>query len=504
MERSRNRTSKVNVPLTRRQLLERSGLGFGGIALSYLLQSDPLVGATAVHDTVFNDLKPRKPPNKASAKSFIQLMQNGGPSQIELFDPKPALKKWGGQPHPQGVETFQLNNNNVLMPSPFEFKPRGQSGMELSELIPHIASVADELCLVRSMYTEHNNHPEGLTMIQTCRIFPGRPAMGSWVSYALGTENQDLPAYVVLRDPAGYNTSGRMVWSSGFLPALFQGTEFSSKGTPVYHLIPGVPPPPGAQRDNLDLLAKLNELHKAEHPRETELESRIQNYELAARMQLATTEVLDLSKESESTKKLYGLDHRNPLSAGYSMRCLMARRLVEAGVRFVQIFPPLDPGFQPWDTHGNLTSDLPRICGHCDQGSGALIRDLKERGLLDETAVMWTGEFGRLPIVQGGIAGGFGDAAGRDHNRHAFTTVMAGGGFKRGFVYGETDEFGYKSVINRVSVPDLHATLYAALGLDHTDMTFSHNGLVETPTDVRVHGAKVVKDLLESPPEGVA
>lgn len=498
---------RYNLPLdrrfSRRRMLEVSGLGFGSIALTHLMARDSF-SATTGRERIHNDLKRREPRFKASASAVIQLMQNGGPSQMDLFDPKPALEKWSGQPHPQGVETFQLNNNNILMPSPFKFEARGESGMEMSELVPHLASVADELCMVRSMYGEHNNHPEALTLFQTCRIFPGRPAMGSWISYALGTENQELPAYVVLRDPAGYNTGGRLVWSSGFLPALYQGVEFSSKGSPVHHLLPAVPPPPGAQRANLDLLQQLNEMHQSLHPREPELESRIQNYELAARMQLAATDALDLSRESESTKKAYGLDRSNPLSAGYGMRCLMARRLVEVGVRFVQIFPPLDPGFQPWDTHGNLKDDLWTICGHCDQASATLIRDLKERGLLDSTLVMWSGEFGRLPITQGGIAGGFGDRAGRDHNRHAFTTLLAGGGFKRGLVYGETDEFGYKSVVDRVSVPDLHATIYGALGLDHTRLTFPHNGLDETPTDVKVHGAKMVPALLESPPQEVA
>jgi len=335
------------------------------------------------------------------------------------------------------------------MAGAFQFKHYGECGTEMAEVLPHLGSVADDLCLVRSMYSQHNNHPEGLNMMQTCKIFPGRPALGSWLSYALGAVNQNLPAYVVLRDPAGYNTSGRTVWSSGFLPALYQGVEFNSAGTPVHHLNPEMPIPPGAQRDNLDFLAKLNAAHKREHPRESELESRIQNYELAARMQIAAADVLDLSKESDATRKLYGLD--NPVTSGYGTRCLMARRLVESGVRFVQIFPPLDPSFQPWDSHSNLRNELQTICAHTDQPSAALIKDLKSRGLLDRTIVMWTGEFGRLPITQGG--------SGRDHNRNAFSLLLAGGGFKAGLVYGETDEFAYKSAVNRVSVPDLHATL---------------------------------------------
>jgi len=417
---------------------------------------------------------------------MIQLFQNGGPSQVDLFDPKPELTKRNGEPSPQQVETFQQGNKNILLGSPFQFKRYGQCGMELSEVIPHLGNAADELCLIRSMYTEHNNHPEGVNMMETCKIFPGRPVLGAWISYALGSENQNLPAYVVLRDPAGYNSSGKMAWSSGFLPALYQGVEFNSAGTPVQHLNPSSPIPPGAQRDNLDLLARFNGLHKREHPRELELDARIQNYELAARMQLAATEVVDLSKESDATRKLYGLD--NPMTAPYGTRCLMARRLIEAGVRFVQIFPPV----ASWDHHNEIKPGLQSMCGQCDQGSAALIQDLKTRGLLDTTIVMWTGEFGRLPITQGG--------SGRDHNRYGFSLLMAGGGFKRGFTYGATDEFGYKAVVNRVGVPDLQATVLASLGLEHNKLSYPFHGIQETPTDGKVNGAHVVSDLLQSPP----
>lgn len=476
--------------ISRRKFLENSGLGFGSLALAYLLQDHPLaatLGSAPESDaTLFSSLKPRAGHFKGPARAMIQLFQNGGPSQMELFDPKPELVKRNGQPHPMNVETFQAGNANVLMASPFEFKRYGQSGMELSEIIPGLGSVADELCLVRSMYTEHNNHPEGVNMMQTCKVFAGRPVLGSWISYALGTENQNLPAYVVLRDPAGYNSSGKMAWSSGWLPALFQGVEFSSAGTPVHHLNPAIPLPPGAQRDNLDYLAKLNTAHQRQHPRESELEARIQNYELAARMQLAAPEVLDLSKESETTKKLYGLD--NPVTASYGTRCLMARRLIESGVRFVQIFPPV----ASWDHHSDLKTGLQSMCSQTDQPSAALIQDLKSRGLLDSTVVMWTGEFGRLPITQGG--------SGRDHNRHGFSLLLAGGGFKSGFVYGETDEFGYRAVVNRVGVPDLQATILQLLGLDHNRLRYPVHGIEETPTDAKVNGAKVVADLLRTSP----
>jgi Protein of unknown function (DUF1501) len=479
---------KYQAPLSisRRSFLEKSGLGFGSLALASLLDEHPLAATLSSGNgpALYNDLKPRRGHFPGKAKSMIQLFQNGGPSQMELFDPKPELTKRNGQPHPMNVETFQAGSSNILMASAFSFKRYGQCGMELSEIIPGLGSVADELCLIRSMYTEHNNHPEGVNMMQTCKVFAGRPVLGSWISYALGTENQDLPAYVVLRDPAGYNSSGKMAWSSGWLPALYQGVEFSSSGTPVYHLNPAIPLPPGAQRDNLDYLAKLNAVHKREHPGESELEARIQNYELAARMQLAAPEVLDLSKEPESAKKLYGLD--NPVTASYGTRCLMARRLIEAGVRFVQIFPPV----ASWDHHSELKSGLPSMCSQTDQPSGALIQDLKSRGLLDSTIVMWTGEFGRLPITQGG--------SGRDHNRHGFSLLLAGGGFKAGFSYGQTDEFGYKAIENRVGVPDLQATLLHQLGLDHDRLRYPVHGIDETPTDAKVNGAKVVTDILKS------
>ncbi len=447
-----------------------------------------LLAAEMVSDArhASSDLAPRPGHFPGRAKAVIQLFQNGGPSQMDLFDHKPELSKHHGEPHPGQVETFQLGNKNVLLGTPFKFTRHGQCGMELSELIPHLASVADDLCLVRSMYTENNNHPFAINMLQTGKTIFGRPAIASWIGYALGTENQNLPGYNVLRDPAGYNTSGKMVWSSGWLPAVYQGTEFSSTGTPVLHLQPARPLPAEAQARARELLSALNARHLAQHPRESELEARVQNFELAARMQLSATDVLDLSHETEATHKLYGLD--NPATAGYGSRCLMARRLVESGVRFVQIFPPLTPSFQPWDNHGDLRNGLKTICGHVDQPSAALIQDLKQRGLLEDVIVIWTGEFGRLPITEG--------SDGRDHNRHAFSLLMAGGGFQGGQTHGATDEFGYKSIENRVSVPDLHATVLHQLGLDHTRLSYTHSGRPERLTDPGVTGARVVSELL--------
>ncbi len=465
--------------LSRRRLLEMSGLGFGSVALRGLLAANNV--------RPYTDLKPRPQHFKAPAKAMIQFVMNGGPSQMDLFDPKSELKKRAGQPHPDGVEIHQPNNANVLMPGAFDFRRWGQSGLEFADILPHLGGIADEICLIRSMYSEHNNHPEGLNNLQTCRIFPGRPVLGSWISYALGTANQNLPPFIVLRDPEGYPVSGKQLWSSGWLPALYQGVEFNASGTPVHNLNPQEPLPPRVQREGLDLLQKLNARHLKDHPGESELEARIENYELAARMQLEAADILDLNKESEATRKAYGLD--DPLTAGFGTRCLMARRLVESGVRYVQIFS--GPG-QPWDHHSKIKTGLPQICAKTDQAAVALIKDLKSRGLLDSTIVMWSGEFGRLPTTQNGD--------GRDHNRNAFSLFLAGGGFKNGFAYGATDDFGYKAVVNRVGVPDLQATLLHLLGLDHVRLTYMHSGREETPTEASITGAKLVPDLIKNPP----
>jgi hypothetical protein len=466
--------------ICRRELLRRSGLGFGGLALSALLDAEEARPAA--------DLGPKPGHFPARARAVIMLVQNGGPSQMDLFDPKPELAKRAGVVHSVKVEMFQTGSEaNTLMPAPFRFHKRGRCGMELSEVIPHLGSVADELCLVRSMHTEHNNHTEGLVMLNTGKIFPGRPALGSWISYGLGTLNRNLPAYIVLRDPDGYNTSGTLLWQNGWLPALYRGTEFSARGAPVLNLHPPKPVPAEVQRDNLDLLAKLNDEHRRAYPHESDLEARIRNYELAARMQLAAAGTLDLSNESPAVRKLYGLDR--PTTAGYGLRCLMARRLVEAGVRFVQVFPPVQPQFQPWDTHKNVKTELEQICAMADEPSAGLIKDLKARGLLESTIVLWSGEFGRLPVSQNG--------AGRDHNRNAFSLLLAGGGFKAGHVHGATDEVGYKAAEQPVSVPDLHATLLHQLGLDHHKLAYRHHGSDETLTDARVSQARVVAELLQ-------
>lgn len=472
-------STKVVPVLSRRALLRAGALGFGALATEAFLAD----AAGAVVSPFIAKPANFTPP----AKFIIFLTQVGGPSQMDLFDPKPMLGKFDGQVHSERVEMFQKGSEaNRVLGSPWRFQPRGRCGMEISDALPHLASLADDLTLVRSMHGEHNNHGEALVLLSTGKIFLGRPSLGSWVSYALGTENQNLPAYVVLRDPEGYSTHGALLWQNGWLPAAHRGTEFSTRGAPVLHLQPTTPVPPATRQDQLELLAQLNRRHLAEFPGEPELEARLQNYELAARLQLTASSVFNLDAESAATRRLYGLDE--PTTRGYGQRCLTARRLVEAGVRFVQVFTPIKPFNQPWDSHRNVDTEIADIAAMTDLPSAALITDLKARGLLDQTIVLWAGEFGRQPVSQNGM--------GRDHNRHAFSLLLAGGGFQPGRIHGATDDFGYRAVKDKVSVPDLHATLLHQLGLDHRRVTFPHQGRNETLADAEVTGARVVRELI--------
>jgi hypothetical protein len=403
---------------------------------------------------------------------------------MDLFDPKPELNKRDGQDYPGSLEIHFDKQAGKLLQSPYKYRQVGSCGMDMSELLPHTGSIADEITLIRSMNTDSVDHESALRIIHTGKFQAGRPSWGSWAIYGLGTERQDLPAYVVLSDPAGLPVDGIRNWSSGWLPAIYQGTQVRSNGTPIFNLNTPSDVPPKSRANELDFLEKLNRLHLRNHPENSELQARINNYELAARMQTAVTDVLDLSQESEATKKLYGLDHKHGSTANYAKRCLMARRLVEKGVRFVQIYL----SGQPWDTHDKNAERLKDLCLMTDQPSAALVMDLKQRGLLEDTIVIWTGEFGRLPISQG--------KDGRDHNRHAFSLWIAGGGFKKGYVHGATDEFGYRAVDNVVRVYDLHATLLQALGLDHNKLSYQHEGRNDTLTDSVVSGAEVVPALL--------
>ncbi|MCA9039451.1 MAG: DUF1501 domain-containing protein [Planctomycetaceae bacterium] len=463
--------------LTRRAFLGGSATGIGGLALAQLLQKQAL--ATTVNEEGL----PNETFFPAKAKNMICLFQHGGPSQMDLFDYKPALNKWHGKPYPGGdLEVhFDKQKGNVLG-APYQFAPQGECGMELSELLPHTGGIADEITLIRSMKTESVDHEAALRLIHSGKFLANMPVMGSWVVYALGTENENLPAYVVLSDPGGLPVDGERNWSSEWLPAVFQGTPFRSGPAAVSNLNTPEGIPFAARSKQLDLLKQLNERHLQQDPFNTELTARIQNFETAARMQLAVPEVLDISKETKETHELYGLN--NPATAEYGKRCLLARRLIERGVRFVQLFL----SGQPWDTHSKNAETLKGLCARTDQPSAALVTDLKRRGLLDETIVMWGGEFGRLPISQG--------ADGRDHNRHAFSLWFAGGGFKSGYVHGATDEFGYSAVDNIVNVHDLHATLFSLFGINHHRLTLPHEGRQASLTDAEVTHAKIVPELL--------
>jgi hypothetical protein len=476
-------TSNLDFSLTRRSFLTRYAGSLGGLALAHLLASERAAGASpSPGNRSAGLLAPKAPHHAPRARAVISLFQHGGPSQMDLFDPKQELTKRHGQPYPGQVETHFHTQAGKLLASPFQFHPAGQSGMVLSELLPHTARIADDITLIRSMKTGSVDHEAALRLIHSGKTFSGRPVWCSWALYGLGSLRQDVPAYVVLCDPGGLPTDGPQNWSSGFLPAIHQGTPFRAMGVPVanLHAPPGVSA--AAQKQQLDLLQQLNAAHLERHPHNSELAARISNYELAARMQTSVPDILDTSRESQATRRLYGLD--NPATAEYGTRCLLARRLVEHGVRFVQLFL----GSQPWDTHSKNAETLKSLCARTDQPSAALVLDLKQRGLLDSTIVLWTGEFGRLPISQG--------PDGRDHNRHAFSLWLAGGGFAKGKVYGTTDEFGYRAVENVADVADLHATLLHALGLDHEQLTYPHEGRPDSLTDVGVTHARVIEDLL--------
>ncbi len=468
---------------SRRKFLGQSSLGLGTMALAQMLHSEGLLAAEDAAPQSGATLRPRPGHLPARAKAVILLLQGGGPSQVDLLDPKPELQKRDGQKHPGSVESFQPGSqSNLLMGSPFRFHRHGKCGMDFCELLPCLGHVADDLCMVRSMFSDNNNHPQAMRCLLSGKIFPGRPTLGAWVSYALGSEGQNLPAFVVLRDPDGQGIVSQ--YDNGWLPALYRGTEVQSRGAAVLNLHPHEPITPDVRQATLEALAALNEERRKLYPRESELEARIRNYELAARMQLGAERLLDLSREPESIRRLYGLT--DPATAEYGTRCLMARRLVEAGVRFVQVLNPA----ASWDHHNNLQQGLTQMCAKVDRPSAALIQDLEQRGLLESTIVIWAGEFGRLPISQGGT--------GRDHNRHAFTVLLAGGGFKAGCIHGASDEFGYKAVKDPVSCPSLQATLLARLGLDHARLTYRHSGRDETLTDPAVTGARVVEELFQA------
>lgn len=473
--------------IPRRQLLSQMGAGFGGIALSALLQeagSGHL--ATAAPQTHF-DVSLKQPHQAPRAKAVIQLFMHGGPSHVDLLDPKPLLTKHDGGTAPGEVADDE-NRTTYLLGSPFKFSPRGQSGIEYSELLPHIGGHADRIAVIRSMFTEHRNHEHAIWMAHTGRIIPGRPHYGSWLAYGLGTENQELPAFVSLPDPAGLPVDETRNWSAGWLPPVYQGTPVRSVGPPVLHLHPTKARAQNTDAARLAFLKELNERHKAGRPGELELDARIKSFELAARMQLSATEALNIEQETLTTQRLYGMHEDKTKS--YGKRCLMARRLVERGVRFVQI---LMQG-QPWDTHTANTAGTKDCCAQTDLPVSGLLTDLEQRGLLDSTLIVWGGEFGRTPAAEqrdGNIAKG---NEGRDHHPYGFSVWLAGGGIQGGQAYGATDDFGYRSVVDRTQTADLHATILHLMGLSHEELVFGRNGRDERLTDV--YDAHPIKALL--------
>lgn len=417
----------------------------------------------------------------------VVLFQNGGPSQMDLFDEKPELKRLNGKPFPRGkVETLSPAGSGNLLGSPFEFRPAGQSGMMLSELIPHISSIADDITLIRSMTTESVCHETALRIAHSGHpIATDRPSFGSWLTYGLGSLNHNLPAFVVLPDPGGLPINGTLNWSAGWLPAQHQGTAFNVSDlsiAPVLNLRTPGRISEAARQQQLKLVQSLNVEHLARFPENSDLEARLMDYETAARMQTAVPTAVDIDSETEATRKLYGIDQ--PATAPYGLRCLLARRLLEQGVRFVGVYLKS----QPWDTHADNANATKAVAAQLDQPSAALVKDLKQRGLLDSTLIVWMGEFGRTPVSQG--------ANGRDHSRRGFSLWLAGGGVKGGYAHGNTDEFGYESIEGVVSMHDLHATMLHCLGLDHLRLSFEHNGRNETLTDADLTQAKVVGELL--------
>jgi hypothetical protein len=475
-------------PFTRRRFLQRNAFGVGGIALAWMLQQDRVLGAPPAKptDLKFSDMKPRPSHFAPKATSMISLFMHGGPSHMDLLDPKPELTKRNGQEYRGNIEySFTNRASKKLLGSPWKFAKHGESGTEVSELLPHLANIIDDVCVIRSMHTGINGHEPCIRYFQSGKPgVPGRPSIGSWMVYGLGSETQELPSYVVLSDPAGLPVDGANCWSSGFLPPLFQGTVLRSQEPRIVNLDPPAHLKGDLQQQNLALLDQLNRRHLKLHPGEEDLEARIANYELAARMQSAAKDALDLSQETQATRKLYGLDQ--PHTSEYGTRCLIARRLVERGVRFVQIFLH----YQPWDHHTNLFADLPAMCRSTDQPSAALVADLKSRGMLDSTIVHWGGEIGRLPVSEGN----FDSHVGRDHNGQGFSVWLAGGGFRGGMAFGQTDEFGHKAVENVVTPNDYQATVLHQFGIDHQKLAYQFGGREQSLVDGR--SARVVREVL--------
>ena len=467
-----NRANLNNDALHRREALLQGGAGFGALALSYLLRDKELFAGNTESQSAVSPLAAKTPHFPATAKSVIFLFMEGGPSHIDLFDPKPALQKLAGKPLPDSfakVITAMGEQNAPLLASKRKWKQYGKSGTWVSDWLPHTAQCVDDIAVIRSCWTNGINHAGGVCQMNTGTPLAGRPSLGSWVTYGLGTENQNLPAFVVLQDTKTSVVNGPRNWGSGFMPAVYQGTQFQAGNEPIRNLNP--PPDVAVQEQQLklELLNKINQRHALTRPQQTELDARIRSYELAFRMQAAAPEAVDISSESEATHKLYGLDDEK--CAPFGRNCLLARRLVERGVRFVQLY---HGSGSKWDSHSSIEKNHSNLCRQSDLPVAGLLKDLKQRGLLNETLVVWGGEFGRTPMSEKGD--------GRDHNPSGFTMWMAGGGVKGGQTLGSTDEVGLHAVEDRLHVHGLHASILHLLGLGHMQLEYLHQGRPERPT----------------------
>jgi hypothetical protein len=484
--------------ITRRRLLQLAGGGFGLIGLAGLLHQEGLLESQAragdgLGSRALNPMAPRPSHFPGRAKRVIWIFINGGPSQVDTWDYKPALARWDGKSMREFDATFKdttgffKNQVGGLMKSPFKFAPQGQSGKMVSELFPHLGRHVDKMAFIHSAYTESNNHSPALFMMNTGLPRMGFPCVGSWVTYGLGSENQSLPGFVVMSDPRGRGLpKGQAAnWGAAFLPGVFQGTHLRPKGPPIDNLERSDGMTDGEQRSQLDLVKQINQFHHDRFRAEMELAARIESFELAYRMQTAAPEAIDLDSEPEHIRRLYGLD--DPRCEHVARQCLTARRLVERGVRFVQIYSGGMENQLSWDGHSDIKGNHEQFAGETDKPVAGLLADLAQRGLLDDTLVIWGGEFGRLPIAQTG------KKPGRDHNPHGFTLWLAGGGVKGGISHGESDEVGYTAAVDKVHVNDLHATILHLLGLDHERLTYTYNGRRFRLTDV---AGRVIRPIL--------
>jgi hypothetical protein len=470
--------------LTRREFLNRCGMGFGALGLAGLFADRGLLNTAAASETVVSPLGLKSPHFPAKAKHVIHLFMNGGPSHVDTFDPKPSLQKYAGKALPYELRTER--RTGAAFPSPFKFQKYGKSGIEVSELFAKTAESIDDIAVIRSMHADVPNHEPSLMLMNCGDARQVRPSMGSWITYGLGTENQNLPGFIAMC-PGGYPIQESQNWQCGFLPGIYQGTYINTRETRIEKLIEHIKNNYTSlpeQRQQLDLLQKINERHSRQRQHEAQLEARIQSFELSFRMQLDAADAFDISREPESIRQMYG-------EGTQARQILIARRLVERGVRYVQVW---HGDGQPWDNHDDIEVNHRKLAKECDQAIGALLRDLKQRGMLEDTLVIWGGEFGRTPTVELPTPGSnAGKINGRDHNHWGFTTWLAGGGVKGGTIYGATDEFGFKAEEKPVHIHDLHATILALLGFDHEKLTFRHAGRDFRLTDV--HGT-VIRDLI--------